>query len=240
MFLKRLGLFMINFLYPPICPICGARIEEPHCLCADCYNHLNFITEPCCQICGRPFEYKGLNDLICGACMKKAPAFSMARSVLEYDDFSKQLILAYKHGDRTDLTPLLIKFLLQADNVIFKDIDVIIPVQLHWTRFLKRRYNQSSLLGKALGKKLKIPFRSKYLKRIRMTESQGTKNHREREKNIRNAFQVSNPVAIRGKNILLIDDVMTTGATTKECAKILKKAGAKDIKVITLYRVIRL
>ncbi|MBR6411845.1 MAG: ComF family protein [Alphaproteobacteria bacterium] len=172
--------------------------------------------------------------------MKKVPAYSMARSVLEYDDFSKQLILAYKHGDRTDLTPILIKFLLQAESVIFQDVDVIIPVPLHWTRFLKRRYNQSSLLGKALGKKLKIPFSSNLLKRVRMTESQGTKNRRAREKNIKNAFRVPNPDAVRGMKILLIDDVMTTGATLQECAKTLKKAGAKDIKVITLYRVIRL
>jgi len=240
MFLKRLGIWIVNFLYPPICPICGAPVEEAHCLCPECYKHLNFITEPCCRICGRPFEYKGLSDLICGSCMKKAPAFSMARSVLEYDDFSKQLILAYKHGDRTNLTPLLVKFLLQAENVIFQNVDMIIPVPLHWTRFWKRRYNQSSLLGKALGKKLGIPCYSNILKRVRMTESQGKKTRQAREKNIKNAFRVARPDAIKGKKILLIDDVMTTGATITECTKILRKAGAKEVKVITLYRVIRL
>jgi len=172
--------------------------------------------------------------------MKKAPAFSMARSVLEYDDFSKQLILAYKHGDRTNLTPLLVKFLLQAENVIFQNVDMIIPVPLHWTRFWKRRYNQSSLLGKALGKKLGIPCYSNILKRVRMTESQGKKTRQAREKNIKNAFRVARPDAIKGKKILLIDDVMTTGATITECTKILRKAGAKEVKVITLYRVIRL
>ena len=240
MFLKRLGIFIVNFLYPPICPICGTRVVEAHCLCSDCYKRLNFITNPCCQVCGRPFEYKGLNDLICGACLKKKPAFSMARSVLEYDDFSKQLILAYKHGDRTDLTPLLTKFLIQAESIIFQDVDMIIPVPLHWTRFLHRRYNQSSLLGKALGIKLKIPFNSNILKRIRMTESQGKKTHHAREKNIKNAFRVVHSKTIQGKTILLIDDVMTTGATIQECTKTLRKAGAKEVKVLTLYRVIRL
>ena len=239
MFFKRFGIFILNLLCPPTCPICQKTVEEAHCLCPECYQKLNFITEPCCQICGRPFEYKGLNDLICGSCLKEKPPFEMARSVLDYDDFSKQLILAYKHGDRTELTPLLVKFLLQADKDIFQDVDAIMPVPLHWTRFLKRRYNQAGLLGNALGKKKNIPFLANGLKRIHPTKSQGKKGRKQRAENIKNAFIVPTPDKIKGKNILLIDDVLTTGATVQECCKILKKAGANKVKVLTLYRVIR-
>ena len=240
MFLKQLGKSLLNLVCPPVCPICREPVDEVHCLCHNCYQKLHFITKPCCHICGRPFEYQGLNNIVCAACMKKVPSFSMARSILEYDDFSKKLILAFKHGDKTELVPLLIKFLLQADPEIFKDVDLIIPVPLHWTRRLKRKYNQSALLGKELGRQMKIPYSENCLKRIKRTESQGKKKQRDRQKNVKNAFIVSDAEQIKGLKVLLVDDVMTTGATVNECAGILKKSGVKDVKVITLYRVIRL
>ena len=240
MFLKQFAKTFLNIICPPVCPICGEAVDEPHCLCQKCYQKLHFITKPCCSVCGRPFEYQGLENMICATCMKKAPSFSMARSALEYDDFSKQLVLAFKHGDRTELTPLFVKFLMQADPEIFQNVDLIMPVPLHWTRRLKRKYNQSALLGKALGRKMGLPYSEKYLKRVRRTESQGKKKQKERQKNVKNAFLTIHSDQIRGKTVLLVDDVMTTGATLNECAKVLKKEGVKDIKVITLYRVITL
>ena len=237
MFLKRFGHFFLNILCPPTCPICSEKVEEAHCLCPDCYSKLNFITKPCCDICGKPFEYAVFDELTCGACLKQKPHFSMARSVLSYDDFSKQLILAFKHADHIELNKLFLKFIIQADKSIFQDIDTIIPVPLHWTRRLKRKYNQAGLLANVLAKHLKISFLPTVLIRTKRTESQGHKKRKDREKNIKNAFFVKNKSAIKGKNILVVDDVMTTGSTLNECARILKKNGAKDIKVLTVYRV---
>ena len=164
----------------------------------------------------------------------------MARSILEYDDFSKQLILAFKHGDQTHLTPILVKFLTLADPEIFKNVDMIAPVPLHWKRRFRRQYNQSALLGKALGKQKNIPFEPLVLKRIKNTESQGHKHQKQRQLNVKGAFKVIKPNLIFGKTVLLIDDVMTTGATINECAKVLRRAGAKEVKVLTVYRVITL
>ena len=240
MFLKKIGLFLLNLVCPPTCPICGVEVDEAHCLCPACYGQMKFLTPPCCQICGRPFEYAGLGDIVCGACMKKKPYYTMARSILAYDDFSKQLILAFKHGDRTELAPILCKFLSLSDPAIFENVDMIIPVPLHWSRRFKRMYNQSGILGVKLGKVKKIPCCLNVLKRVRPTESQGHKHRKERERNVRKAFVVASPKSVRDKTILLIDDVMTTGATLNECAKVLKQAGAKEIKVITLYRVLSL
>ena len=238
--MKKIECFILNLLCPPRCPICQEAVDKVHCLCPTCYEKLNFITAPCCEICGRPFEYAAFDSVICGACLKKKPKFSMARSILEYDDFSKQLILAFKHGDRTDLTPILAKFLTLADKHIFDDIDMIVPVPLHWTRRFNRQYNQAALLGKALGKLKSISFQPLVLKRVRRTESQGHKHRKQREQNIKGAFKVVKPDIIRDKTVLLIDDVMTTGATLNECAKVLRRSGVKDVKVITVYRVITL
>ena len=239
-FLKKLGRQILNLLCPPRCPICRETVDEAHCLCPNCYGKLNFITHPCCEICGRPFEYAAFNSVVCGSCLKNKPKFSMARSILEYDDFSKQLILSFKHGDRTDLTPILVKFLLLADPKIFENVDMIVPVPQHWARRFKRQYNQASLLGKVLGKQKGISFNPSILRRIKNTESQGHKLRKQREQNVKGVFHVMTPDKIRGKTILVIDDVMTTGATLNECAKVLRRAGAKEVKAITVYRVINL
>ena len=237
-FLKRTLSGVLNILCPPFCSICKEPVETAHCLCPTCYRQLKFITKPCCQICGRPFEYAGLDLCLCANCMKQKPKFDMARSLLEYDDFSKKLILAFKHGDHTELASLFVKFLCQADSEIFKDIDIVIPVPLHWTRRLKRKYNQAGLLGRLLARQMNFYFNPTVLKRVRRTESQGHKKHNQRIKNVKNAFMVRHPQNIIGKNILLIDDVMTTGSTLNECAKVLHKAGAKTVNALTIYRVL--
>ncbi len=236
--LSSFGRFCLNLLCPPVCPICHQSVDAAHCLCPKCFGKLKFITKPCCKICGRPFEYDMFDNLICGKCMEKKPRFDMARSVLIYDKFSKQLILAFKHGDHTELAPLFTKFLLFAEPEIFKNVDMILPVPLHRFRLIRRKYNQAGVLGKHLSRKTKIPFYPSVIKRVKSTQSQGHMSRTKRKRNLVGAFQIPKPDKVKGKTILLIDDVMTTGATVEECAKTLKKAGAKSVKVLTLYRVI--
>jgi ComF family protein len=237
--LHNLFTFILDLLCPPTCPICHQEVETIHTLCCSCYKQLNFITKPCCQICGRPFEYVSSENLICGSCLKQKPPFRLARSILEYDNFSKQLILSYKHGDRTNHIPLFLKFLNLVPSDLYKNVDFIIPVPIHWTRRLKRRYNQAGLLGYALSKKVHIPLRTNILRRIKATASQGHLTPKERQRNIKNAFYVKNPKAVQNKTILIIDDVFTTGLTVNTCAKILRRAGAKEIRILTVYRVLK-
>ncbi len=234
-FLSQISQFILNILCPSRCPICHEETDEPHCLCPNCFSQLHFITKPCCAVCGRPFEFSPFGETICAACMKQKPSFKMARSILLYDDFSKQLVLAFKHGDHTELAPLLTKFLLLADKKIFK-ADVIVSVPLHPSRLIVRKYNQASILGKELSKQLNISFYPTVLKRNKRTKSQGHMTRKQRQKNLIKAFCLSRPEIIKNKIVLLIDDVMTTGATVNECAKVLKRGGATDVYVLTVYR----
>ena len=228
---------LTDFILPPVCPMCNHPVDEPHMLCADCFKQLNFITKPYCQKCGRPFEFDIKGDMICGSCLKKMPIYNQARSVFVYDEGSKKLILPFKHADRTDLTHILSQFLLKEYHRLISEADVIIPVPLHITRLFLRRYNQSALLANRLAHITHRRYLPNVLKRIRATSSQGHLSAEQRQKNIHNAFHVAKPELIKGQKILLVDDVMTTGATVSECTKILLKAGAERVDVLTVCRV---
>ena len=182
----------------------------------------------------------------CAECLKTQPPFSKTKAAVLYDQSSKDLILKFKHGDATHLAPIFASWLEQANNRslhnFFEDTDVFIPVPLHWTRLLKRKFNQASLLSNALSKRTGIPTDHHFLKRVRRTKSQGHLSPEDRIKNVRGKFSI-NPKKTKDfkeKVITLIDDVYTSGATVTACAQELKKAGVKDVYVLTLARVARL
>ncbi len=235
---KRFFTALLDFVFPPRCPICHQEVSASHTLCPTCFQKMTFLTQPCCRICGRPFEFQSWNQL-CGNCLKKEPPYHKARAVLKYDDMSKGLILKFKHADRTEIRPLFINLMVQSHADLIRETDVIIPVPLHWTRLIKRTYNQADLLAKPLAKLFRKTYLPLGLKRIHHTKSQGHLSKKDRQRNIRQAFRVTNPAAIQGKRILLVDDVMTTGATVEECAKVLRKAGAIYVNVLTVFRVIK-
>ena len=233
---------ILSCFLPPRCQKCGKILNEDTGLCSACFDEINFITEPYCQKCGHPFEFLSDNNgkMICGKCLKNhRPLFRLSRSAFVYDEFSKNLILNFKFNDRTESADFLAKILLVAGEDIFKTgVDVIIPVPLHYTRLLKRRYNQSALLCNELAKISGISCDNLSLVRHRKTRPQVELSGIARQQNVRNVFRVKNISAVKGKRILLIDDVLTTGATLKECAKALKSAGAKSVDTLTLGRVI--
>lgn len=239
-FIHQLGQRILDFLIPPICPICKKRILTQHGLCATCFSEIHFIDKPYCIKCGRPFEFDIPEEMLCGSCCKKEPVFAKARSAFIYNSFSSQLILPFKHGDHLELTPLLTHMLYRAGLDLFDDIDMITAVPLHRFRFMKRKYNQAGLLAKSLSQKIKKPYIPQALIRIRHTKSQGHMKAVERKKNVAKAFAVKDTHLIKGKTILIIDDVFTTGATLNECAKTLLKAGATSIYVLTLARVTKI
>ena len=231
---------VLDFIVPPLCPICKKRVLFTHGLCSECFSKIHFICRPYCEICGKPFEFDIPEETRCGACCKKNPIFTKARSAFIYDSFSAKLILPFKHSDHLELAPLLTNLLYRAGRDLFSETDLIIGVPLHRFRHIKRKYNQADVLAKRLAEKSHIPYHSAILTRKRATISQGHMKAAERKRNVAGAFGIKNKHLIKDKNILLIDDVFTTGATINECSKILLKNGAAKVFVLTLARVVKL
>ncbi len=232
---------IIDILLPPRCLKCGEIVSENNGLCPKCFNEINFISEPYCQKCGRPFaEVKKGQKMLCGGCARNSRSpFRFIRSALVYDEASKGMILALKFADRTENAGALAKWMFLAGKDLWKnDAEILIPVPLHYTRLIKRRYNQSSLLAKELGKLNGLPVDNFTLAKKRKTRPQVEFSGKERVKNVKGAFSVQNPENIKGKHVVLIDDVLTTGSTLKECALALKAAGAKSVDALTVARVI--
>ncbi len=232
---------IINWILPPRCLKCGKVLSEDTGLCQSCLDSFNFISGAYCKKCGFPLENVENNHrLLCAGCLRaKRSPFRLSRSACVYDEASKSLILDFKFRDKTDNAGILARMMLVAGRDIWeKGVDVMIPVPLHYTRILKRRFNQSALLAKEINKLNGIPVDFGSLGRRRKTRPQVEFSGHERINNVKGAFIVKNPARIKGKRILLLDDVMTTGSTLKECALALKRAGAKSVDTLTIARVV--
>lgn len=226
----------VDFLLPPQCALCHKVTEKPYTLCVSCWGCLEFITSPKCSVCNVPLQNVD-HDMPCIDCIKHPPIFSKAHAPIVYNDSLKKLILRFKNYDGLHLGPMFNNW-LQRCNV--ENIDIIIPVPLHWWRFFMRQYNQATEIGKAVSKHTKIPINSSILKRHKSTETQGHKNKFLRYQNLSNAFVVVDPSHIlKNTRVLLIDDVLTSGATVNACAKVLLKAGAINVDVLTIARAVK-
>jgi ComF family protein len=200
----------------------------------------DFKVEPIVHIttgCGAPFEFDIGSR--CATCLAKPRAFDAARAACLYDETSREPILKLKHADRLDLAPLFARWLLRAANRLVEEADAIAPVPLHPSRLLSRRYNQAAEIARPLSRLSGVPYLPDALVRRRATETQGGKSGSGRRRNVAGAFETPAGRAHRvaGKRILLIDDVMTTGATAEGCARALKAAGAVRVDVAVVARV---
>ncbi|MDP2698387.1 ComF family protein [Thalassospira sp.] len=239
----------LRAILPARCSGCGVITDTAHALCSDCWSVLRFISDPHCVCCGYPFELASddgtvLPDgLLCGNCIRQMPVYDRARSALVYDDHSRDYILHFKHGDRTDMAPVLARWMMQAGRDIWPDAGMILPVPLHTTRLLYRRFNQSGLLAQALSRQTGLPFYPDLLVRKRRTRSLAGLGVASRRKVVSGAFEIRDRVAERvgldGARVVLIDDVLTTGATVSACGRALKRAGAMQVDVVTVARVVR-
>ena len=236
---RRIGVIALDLLLPPRCLKCGAEISGDGALCAECWRGIAFLQPPCCARCGLPFEVDLGADAICGACAREAPLYARARAALRYDEASRTLVLAFKHGDKLQLAPALGRFMRQAGAELLAACDIIAPVPLHWTRLFARRYNQAAVLAHALVHDGGPAVVADLLERRRATPSQGRSGRVERRRNVRGAFALKRGRSVAGRRVLLIDDVLTTGATVSECARVLRDAGATAVDVLTLARTVR-
>ncbi|MGE0418272.1 MAG: ComF family protein [Acetobacteraceae bacterium] len=228
-------------LLPPQCVACDAPVQAQGQLCPACFRAMTFLTDPVCRRCGVPFDSEGQAgfDHLCAACLESPPQFGEARAALSYDDGARRLILPFKHGDRLELASVLATHMARAGAAILARAEVLVPVPLHRLRLFKRRYNQAALLARAIGSASGVAVAPDALRRIRATPSLDHRGAAERAAAVAGAFVVrpSRVAAIRGRAVVLIDDVVTSGATANAATLALLAAGARSVDVLAAARV---
>jgi len=232
---------LLDAILPPVCLRCQSPVADPGTLCPDCWSKIAFVSAPLCATCGRPFEIDPGAQMVCGACLASPPRYGRARAVLRYDDETKPLILRFKHGDRLEGAPAFARWLARAGAELLEGADLLVPVPLHRWRLAARRYNQAAVLAQALVPLVGVACVPDLLVRRRHSPSQGHLGPDARRRNVAGAFVLPprNLARTEGRRIVLIDDVMTTGATVNECARVLLRGGAAAVDVLTLGRVVR-
>ncbi|MBA4394735.1 MAG: amidophosphoribosyltransferase [Desulfobacca sp.] len=230
---------MAALLFPEKCPFCRSLLsigaEDIPGLCPPCAQDIQWIRPPFCPRCGRPFQ-RGTDSHLCSDCLRQKHFFDWGRAAVCYQGVMAEAIQRFKYKGDINLADPLGWFWnpIPLEGLSF---EAIIPVPLHPSRLRERGFNQALLLGKILGRIHQKKVLAKGLRRIRNTVPQVQLDHSQREKNVRGAFVVRKPQEIIDKGLLLVDDVFTTGATVNECAKVLKKTGAREVFVLTLARV---
>lgn len=231
---------LVELIYPPRCLGCGEMVESEFGLCPTCWRDTPFIGGLTCESCGTPLPGQGDGYRIdCDACMQDLRPWDAGRAALLYKGGARKLILALKHGDRTDIARPAGLWMARAARAIVKPGMVVVPVPLHWTRLVKRRYNQSALLAKAIAGELGLEFCPDLLIRSRRTPSLEGKTAEERAAILGGAIRPhpGRRDRIAGREVLLVDDVMTSGATLAATTRAAHAAGAARVCVITLARV---
>jgi ComF family protein len=238
----------LDLVFPPFCPVCAARLgpgrRDP--LCAGCWQRLERITPPCCRLCGSPFESfaggaaleaAGPGGSLCGPCRERRPPWAYARAATRYGECARDALHAFKFGGRRALAaPLGDLIAALGPSLPIAAVDVVVPVPLHPRRERERGFNQSWLLARRLAAAWGLTARADVLARRVATAAQTDLGAAARRLNVRDAFTVRRPELVTGRHVLLVDDILTTGATAGECAVALRSGGAATVGVVTVAR----
>lgn len=229
----------LDLLLPPRCPVCREIASADGRYCAACWAGLRFITAPMCARCGAPFDIDRGPDAACGACLATPPRYTAARAAMIYDGSARAVLLSFKHGDREYLSRVMAPQLVRAGAGWLGPGALLVPVPLHRWRLWRRGFNQAAVLARATGRRSATPVAVDALVRIKAAIISRGMGRRKRARNVEGAFRVARPAAVRGRDIVLVDDVLTTGATAEACARMLFRAGARSVRVLTWARVVR-
>jgi len=238
---SRIFRWLLNLIFPLVCPICNTLLGSKgknSIICADCCKAIRPVHPPYCPRCGLPYPSGDEKGHLCALCLKERRYFEVHRTCALYEGALKEAIHRFKYGGVFPLVKVFGDLLHPAFRDLTRDYqaDLLIPVPLHIRRLRERGFNQALLLVKELSKRTGIPYAERALKKIKDTPFQITLKKRERRKNLTRAFQVRDREAIKGKAVMLVDDVYTTGATVNECSRALRMAGAERVAVLTVAR----
>lgn len=238
--LKAAAAWPARLLFPPACPGCRRLVALPGALCGACWPTLRFIEKPWCEVLGTPFSHEIGEGMLSADAIANPPPFARARSAVVYSGAARQMVHALKFADRTELAPWMARWMMRPGRELVDDAELVVPVPLHRGRFFSRRFNQSAELARALCKLADRRFSPDAVLRVRATRSQVGLGAREREENVRGAFRVppQAEIELRGRRVLVVDDVYTTGITVSAVAKALKRGGAAQVDVLTFARVL--
>jgi ComF family protein len=228
----------LDLALPRLCAACREPVDGQG-LCPGCWSKLSFITRPYCERLGVPFVYDPGQGILSMEAIADPPAYNRARAAVRFDEISRALVHALKYGDRLDLAPMMGRWIGHAGRELLAGADALVPVPLHWRRLWARRFNQSAMLASAVSAASGVPVAAAALKRVKATVQQVGLSRPERAANVQGAFRVpeEGKAVIVGRRLVLIDDVLTFGATVEGCARALLRAGAANVDVLIFARV---
>jgi ComF family protein len=230
---------VLDIALPTLCVSCREPVDGDG-VCAACWSKLSFIAPPYCPRLGIPFVYDPGPELLSMEAIANPPAYARARAAVRYDDVARTLVHALKYQDRTDLAPAMGRWMARAGRELLDGADALVPVPLHWRRGWSRRYNQSGALARSIERQSGVKVASEALRRVRPTQQQIGLTRSQRATNVQGAFKVAPERAddIQGRRVVLIDDVLTSGATVDACARALLRAKAASVDVLVFARVV--
>ena len=240
---KQAANAVLDYALPPRCPGCGVIVDQLDAFCGVCWGEMRFLGDPCCSSCGLPFEFEEAEALRCGSCLTDPPPWTSARAALAYGDVSSHVATRLKYARRTGLAKLMARHMaarIPADLLLAGGNALIVPVPLHRWRIWGRGFNQSALIARHLARITGLGYDPLLLQRTRATRPLRDMGPQQREREVRRAFAVapSRQAHLRGKAILLIDDIHTSGATARACAKVLAAGGAQSVHLLCWARVL--
>lgn len=238
---RSLGSRLADLIWPPRSLLSRRRVDRPGVIEAELWRELRFLGSPCCRRCGFPFELAVEDGTDCPVCVADPPVYDSARAALAYDDHARRLVLDLKRSGRRDGLPVFAQWMARAGADFLREADLIVPTPLHWRRLQQRKFNQAIWLAQALARVADKPCAVDVLRRVKRGRSQEGASASQRVQNVQGAFAVSSHkrASIEARTIVLVDDVLTTGATAEACTRALKRAKAAKVYVLTLARVVR-
>ena len=234
--LRTCARWTLDFALPPRCPGCGLIVDEVHSFCADCWKQVEFLGNSGCRTCGLPLEATEIEE--CGPCLAVEPRIARTRAAVAYDDLSRGLAIRLKYGRKVAIARTMARYMAPLVNPPDGEA-VLVPVPLHRARLWSRGFNQSALVARELSRRLSIAADPFALQRTRRTPPLKGMSLSQRRRTVAGAFKVADAARVKGRTVILVDDVLTTGSTADACARALKRAGAVRVELVSWARVVK-